>query len=342
MAATGQPSKIRSITLPALLKEAAECQHANRCALRVERVDGVAPPVDPTTNRPPDALPDEEWTQWTWRQYYDESVAVAKALMDSGVEQFGSVAIFGFNSPEWLMASQAAIMAGAKTAGIYPTDTPDQIAYKCSHSGAKVIILEDVHNLEKFAGIVDQTPGINTVVVWNAAGLTTTELRGGTVHVKTWEDFKREGDASSADLEARLAQIRPGHCCALIYTSGTTGRPKAVMVSHDNIFFESCTVLNLLADRVGNGYDLQGNPDDEERIISYLPLSHVAGMMVDIVCPVALTARHESPSYCTVSFARPYDLKLGTLAVRLQSVRPTMFLGAHAAHVLELDRSDSL
>jgi long-chain-fatty-acid--CoA ligase ACSBG len=339
VAAAGQPSEIRSITLPVLLREAAEGQHADRCALRVERVDGVAPPVDSTTNRPPDALPDEEWTQWTWRQYYDESAAVAKALMDSGVEQFGSVAIFGFNSPEWLMASQAAIMAGAKTAGIYPTDTPDQIAYKCSHSDAKVIVLEDAHNLEKFAAIVEQAPGINTAVVWNATGLTTTELRNGAVKVKTWAEFRREGDASSADLEARLARIQPGHCCALIYTSGTTGRPKAVMVSHDNIFFESCTVLNLLADKVGNGFDLQGNPDDEERIISYLPLSHVAGMMVDIVCPVAMTARRESPSYCTVSFARPYDLKLGTLAMRLQSVRPTMFLGAHVEHVLAIDLS---
>ena len=295
--------------------------------MRVERVDGVAPPIDPTTGRAPDALPDAEWTQWTWQQYYDESAAVAKALMDCGVEQFGSVAIYGFNSPEWLMASQATIMAGAKTAGIYPTDTPDQIAYKCSHSDAKVIVLEDAHNLEKFAAVVDQAPGINTVIVWNSAEVTTSELRGGAVKVKTWEQFKREGDASSADLGARLAQIRPGHCCALIYTSGTTGRPKAVMVSHDNIFFESCTVLNLLADKVGNGYDPQGNPDNEERIISYLPLSHVAGMMVDIVCPVAMTARRESPSYCTVSFARPYDLKIGSLALRLQSIRPTMFLG---------------
>jgi hypothetical protein len=218
MAASGAPSQIRALTLPALLKEAAEGQHGSRCALRVERINGVAPPVDPATKRAPPPLPDAEWTQWTWRRYYDESAAVAKALMDCGIQQFGSVAIYGFNSPEWLMASQATIMAGAKTAGIYPTDTPDQIAYKCSHSDAKVIILEDVRNLEKFAAVVEQTPGINTVVVWDATGVTTSELRGGAVKVKTWDQFKAEGDASPADLEGRLAQIRPGattgHSCA--------------------------------------------------------------------------------------------------------------------------------
>ena len=327
IAASGQPSQIRSITLPTLLKEAADGQHGGRCALRVERVNGVAPPVDPATRRAPDALPDAQWTQWTWRQYYDESAAIAKAFMDHGVDQFGSVAIYGFNSPEWLMASQATMMAGAKTAGIYPTDTADQIAYKCSHSDARVLVVEDETNLRKFAAVIGEAPAVKTVVVWNPAGVTMTELSGGSVAVKTWDQFKREGEASSADLESRLAQVRPGHCCALIYTSGTTGRPKAVMVSHDNIFFEATTVLNLLQGKVGTGYDLQGNPDNEERLISYLPLSHVAGMMVDIVCPAVLTARSESPSYCNVSFARPYDLKIGTVALRLQSIRPTMFLG---------------
>lgn len=53
-----------------------------------------------------------------------------QAMMRAGVQQFDAVAIFGFNSPEWVMASQACFMTGAKTAGIYPTDTPEQIAYK--------------------------------------------------------------------------------------------------------------------------------------------------------------------------------------------------------------------
>jgi len=72
----------------------------------------------------------DQWTTWTYKQYYEDSAAIAKALMAAKVEQFDAVAIFGFNSPEWVMASQATFMAGAKTAGIYPTDTAEQIAYK--------------------------------------------------------------------------------------------------------------------------------------------------------------------------------------------------------------------
>ena len=96
-----------------------------------------------------DGKADDQWTTWTYKQYYEDSAAIAKALMAAKVEQFDAVAIFGFNSPEWVMASQACFMTGAKTAGIYPTDTPEQIAYKCNHSGSKVIALEDKHCLEK-------------------------------------------------------------------------------------------------------------------------------------------------------------------------------------------------
>ena len=52
----------------------------------------------------PPALPDAEWTSWTWQEYYDESCQIAKALMATGMEQHGAANIFGFNSPEWFMA----------------------------------------------------------------------------------------------------------------------------------------------------------------------------------------------------------------------------------------------
>jgi hypothetical protein len=44
----------------------------------------------------------------------------------------------------------------------------------------------------------------------------------------------------------------------------------------------------------------------QERVVSFLPLSHVAGMMMDIVVPMVLAAK--CPGCMTVFFARPYDL----------------------------------
>jgi long-chain-fatty-acid--CoA ligase ACSBG len=61
----------------------------------------------------------------------------------------------------------------------------------------------------------------------------------------------------------------------LIYTSGTTGHPKGVMLSHDNLLFNGAALtLDVL----------KGIPEEsavipqEMRLVSYLPLSHIAGL----------------------------------------------------------------
>merc|ERR1719277_2239354 len=64
---------------------------------------------------------------------------------------------------------------------------------------------------------------------------------------------------------------------------------------------------------------------EEERVLSYLPLSHVAGLMLDIATQLIVGGM--TPSTTAVFFARPYDLKAGTIKDRLGIARPTAFLG---------------
>eukprot|EP00954_Amorphochlora_amoebiformis_P020720 1341348-Amorphochlora_amoeboformis.AAC.1 len=121
-----------------------------------------APPMGEDKKVPP-ALPIDKWTKWTFAEYYtgritlyktlkhqykivglglggaanrlinvnmtfhiSECKSIAKSLIALKVEQFGTLAIWGFNAPEWTMAMMGSILMGAKAAGIYPTDTPDQ------------------------------------------------------------------------------------------------------------------------------------------------------------------------------------------------------------------------
>ena len=95
-------------------------------------------------------------------------------------------------------------------------------------------------------------------------------------------------------------------CANLVYTSGTTGPPKGVMLSHDNLLWTltaSQSVLEL---------DLS-----DERIVSYLPLSHAAAQIADLINNLSTKA--------TIFFARPDALK-GSLIGTLRAVRPTQFL----------------
>lgn len=101
----------------------------------------------------------------------------------------------------------------------------------------------------------------------------------------------------------------------MIYTSGTTGNPKGVMLSHDNIVYNGNAVM---MEELGNLPDPADTVNPAEmRIVSYLPLSHIAGLQFDLV----LTILCGSCLY----FARP-DALQGSLVESMQWCRPTLFL----------------
>merc|ERR1719265_192459 len=127
-----------------------------------------------------------------------------------------------------------------------------------------------------------------------------------------------DGEGSDQALEGRIKAQRPGHCVGIIYTSGTTGNPKAVMISHDSVVVEG-EVSAQSSMSIINGF-----PPEGARILSYLPLSHIAGGLMDILMPVYFAGVRNKKG--TIYFARPYDLKEMTLALRIQFVRPTTFL----------------
>mmetsp|Transcript_28366 Transcript_28366/g.39446 ORF Transcript_28366/g.39446 Transcript_28366/m.39446 type:complete len:685 (-) Transcript_28366:755-2809(-) len=319
-----------AMTLVDLLNKACE-KNGDMPAMKVERKEEKGRMVTPAPEVA--AFADADWTTWTYNKYREECEQGARALMAMGIEQFGTVGIYGFNSPEWFMAEVSTILCGAKSAGIYPSDSVENVTFKLKHSKAGVLILEDAGKVKRVMpqkdhdgnefNPLDDLPDLKYIVTWAAAeGDCPKELesKNGKVPIISWQDFlKRAEETKEEALKERQAKIKPGHCCALIYTSGTTGRPKAVMISHDNIIFDAKVVMTSIASTSGVG------TGGQERILSYLPLSHVAGMMVDILGPLFITALTQG--YCTAYFARPYDLKKATLVQRLQIVKPTIFLG---------------
>lgn len=126
-----------------------------------------------------------------------------------------------------------------------------------------------------------------------------------------WKDFLKVGAAVKDDvILEKMGRQKPGECCCLIYTSGTTGNPKGCMLSHDNLCWESIAVTSMTEREKPEAVGPQN------RIVSYLPLSHIAGLAFDIL-------QHMS-NVCELFFARP-DALQGTLVETLQWARPTTF-----------------
>jgi len=79
---------------------------------------------------------------------------------------------------------------------------------------------------------------------------------------------------SDEKLAERRSHCKPNKVANLVYTSGTTGMPKGVMLTHDNMTYYMQTALK---DALKDYEEFPGEmATGVERIISYLPLSHVA------------------------------------------------------------------
>ena len=246
---------------------------------------------------------DGAWQTITWSTYGRDVRRAARALMKLGVEPGQGVSLIGQNSPEWLVADVGAIFAGAMPAGIYTTNSAEQVRYITDHCEAKVSFADTAAQVAKFSAEKDRLPRLEVVVQMTGKPVLP-DAANGKLRILGWDEFLALGDGvPESDLDARLSAQKPDDVCTLIYTSGTTGEPKAVMITHTNIVWTAGSLLPTL--KLG--------PDDVT--LSYLPLSHVAEQILTIHGPMAMGS--------LVYFAESIE-KLGE---NLAEVRPTLFMG---------------
>lgn len=227
--------------------------------------------------------------EWTWAQVASESRKVAGYLQSLGIPKGSNVALLSKNCAHWLIADYAIWMAGYVSVPLYPTLTAETVRQILEHSESKAIFVGKLDDWESMkAGVATSLPRI-------AFPLSPASVLADT-SVKQWDDLMGTATpiAGSPVREAKdLATI--------IYTSGTTGMPKGVMHSFETMAAGAQSGLKRLS----------AGPD--ERMLSYLPLSHVAER--NAVENFSLQCGFQ------VFFAESLD----TFARDLQRARPTFF-----------------
>ena len=261
-------------------------------------------------------LPLNKWNALYWNEYYQQCLFFSKYLLNNDFNQKETVCIYSFNCSEWLISFIGTIFSGGYACGIYPTDSFDQINYKINDSNCSVLVVENNEKIteEILSECLDNSDcPLKKIIV-----IDSNHKVFSNTNIVYWDDLIKASNNSIIDdkLENLHNTIQPSDTCVFVYTSGTTGNPKAVCLTHDNLIFQAETVLNLIPNC--------NNINEEERILSYLPLSHVAGMMVDIIFPIIGASKLYS---INLNFSRSTDLKNGTIKDRMNTVRPTLFLG---------------
>ncbi|MFH1104099.1 MAG: long-chain fatty acid--CoA ligase [Actinomycetota bacterium] len=233
----------------------------------------------------------------SWSEYAASVRRAARALIAVGFEPGQHVTILGFNRPEWVILDVACMTAGGAPAGIYATSSPEEVAYITGHAEAPVILVENKVQLDKVLAVRADLPHLRWIVTMRGAP----EVDD--AQVVAWDEFLAMGDgADDAEVDRRVAALKPEGLATLIYTSGTTGPPKGVMLMHSN--------LTWTAD---NAFGVVPTMTSDDRSVSYLPLSHIAEQMFTIHIPIS------------VGWPVYYAESIEALADNLKEARPTIF-----------------
>jgi long-chain acyl-CoA synthetase len=217
----------------------------------------------------------DRWEAISSQELLRRVAGLANAFVELGVKSGDRVGLFAPNCPEWHTADFAISGSGGVTVPIYFNESPDRMSYILNHCGAQVVFIAGAKQLRRFLAVRDSLKEVQQVIVAGADNdLPTDFLRYETLIAAT-------GPAEIAAYRLRAAKVLPSQLASLIYTSGTTGEPKGVMLTHTNFcsnVTDSCSELDLRP--------------DEDLAVSFLPLAHVYGRMLDYVyifhgCPVA-------------------------------------------------------
>jgi long-chain acyl-CoA synthetase len=207
------------------------------------------------------------WASRTYREMWDWVTKLSLGLKDLGIVDGDRVAIIARTRPEWTIADLASLALGGVTCPIYPQSEPGQAAFVINNVRAKAIFVENAQQAAKIATIRSECPTLEHVITLDPSG----KFPDGTL---TLEDVIARADTDPGvrrPWRESIDGVEREHLATVIHTSGTTGNPKGAMLSHGNLLFNY-----EAANQVVDFYET-------DVFLSFLPLSHIYGRIVDEV-----------------------------------------------------------
>lgn len=163
----------------------------------------------------------------TYRDLDERATALARYLVDVGVQPGAHVGIYAYNRAEWVEAMIGCYKARAVPVNVNYRYVADELRYLFDNADLVALVFE-----RQFAPKVEAVVGglhalEHLVVVEDGSD---TPL--GSLPAVEYEHAIASGRGPRDDLPARSADD-----LYILYTGGTTGLPKGVMWRHEDIFF---------------------------------------------------------------------------------------------------------
>lgn len=190
---------------------------------------------------------------WTWSEAMVEIRRIVGWIRDQNWPVNSRIVILSKNCAWWIMADIAIWMSGHVSVPLYPSLRNESLASLFEHS----------EPVACFLGELEQAPPFDSDPLRKVKFVHLPNARPGHIPANShgWQDIVESGHSFDGRPHRAAEDI-----ATIIYTSGTTGQPKGVMQS-----FRALSLMGKSMEPV-----LGNSPYELDRILSYLPLAHIA------------------------------------------------------------------
>jgi fatty-acyl-CoA synthase len=198
-----------------------------------------------------------------WEDFDRGADGVAQFLLDLGVVRQDKVAVYLYNSPEYLQTTYAAMKVGLVPVNTNYRYGDDELSYLWDNADAVAVVFHGAF-ADRVEGILDRVPRVKGWL-W---------VDDGSGPCPDWAT-PYEDALKCAVGRTRAPWGRSGDDLYMLYTGGTTGMPKGVMWRQDDLFAK-------LIDGGVRHYDVNGGIEGVRKALSESP----GGVTLLPACPL--------------------------------------------------------
>lgn len=237
------------------------------------------------------AFSDFEGREFQYKQIAEIIKSLHLFYQIMGFQKGDKVAILGRNSAHWGASFLSAISAGLVPVPVMPDFNEHDTNHILNHSESKIVI-GSKSLLNKID--LDKSPKLKVVLALEDYSLFSAKEEN--TQYKLADSFQYYIENKLTKKGFVFEEFEPEEMCVLSYTSGTSGFTKGVMIPERSLLSNIIYAREHMPLKAGH------------RIVSFLPLAHVYGLLFEFLfplsmgCHITFLSKIPSPAIITKAF----------------------------------------